>query len=236
MQFLKRGNKGPEVKELQKLLQKLGYYLQDDGDFGKITEAYVKKAQKAISVTSDGRVGETTWTALKAVLATFEANRDYSIAGLMFFDIKGIDGLYPYTPGANSGPNERGKWATKETIEKLKRIGKSIKTNFSLEVGIGDISLRNGGPYFSVISPERMVHQTHRNGDNVDFRPIRKDRKRKPVTYTSDGYDQRMTEKLILALRDEMATLIYFNDPYLTRKYTYVRACPGHGNHLHAIF
>jgi len=64
MQTLKKGSKGDEVRELQRLLREGGYLVQIDGDFGIKTEQAVKMFQKLNHLTSDGIVGAKTWAAL----------------------------------------------------------------------------------------------------------------------------------------------------------------------------
>lgn len=62
--ILERGCKGNAVKTLQKLLIDYGYDVGPDGpdgDFGKNTEAAVKKFQKAFGIGTDGVVGKKTW-------------------------------------------------------------------------------------------------------------------------------------------------------------------------------
>lgn len=61
--ILKRGSKGSEVKELQKLL-----HLYEDGIFGPLTEEAVKEFQKANGLLVDGIVGDKTWAKLKGTL------------------------------------------------------------------------------------------------------------------------------------------------------------------------
>ena len=64
---LKRGSKGDSVKELQEILDRLGYDLGKcgiDGDFGRATEKAVKAFQKNAGVGVDGIVGAATWAAL----------------------------------------------------------------------------------------------------------------------------------------------------------------------------
>ena len=56
------------MRECQEILAKLGYDLGKcgvDGDFGKCTEAAVRKYQKDQGLTIDGIVGPKTWAALK---------------------------------------------------------------------------------------------------------------------------------------------------------------------------
>lgn len=58
---LKMGSKGPDVERLQELLNKKGYQLEVDGDFGTLTRAAVKNFQRVHSLTDDGVVGPLTW-------------------------------------------------------------------------------------------------------------------------------------------------------------------------------
>ncbi|RSD28391.1 L,D-transpeptidase family protein [Mesobacillus subterraneus] len=62
---LKKGMKGAQVKELQKVLTNKGYSTKGiDGVFGPATEAAVKKFQKDKKLTADGVVGPATKKAL----------------------------------------------------------------------------------------------------------------------------------------------------------------------------
>jgi N-acetyl-anhydromuramyl-L-alanine amidase AmpD len=61
---LKKGSKGSDVKTLQTALNKFGYKLTADGDFGKLTDAAVRDFQKGHGLSADGVVGVKTWAAL----------------------------------------------------------------------------------------------------------------------------------------------------------------------------
>ena len=64
---IRRGDKNDAVRECQGILARLGYDLGRcgiDGDFGKCTEAAVRKYQKERGLTVDGIVGPKTWAAL----------------------------------------------------------------------------------------------------------------------------------------------------------------------------
>ena len=59
---------GDDVKELQTLLDKHGFPCGEiDGIFGPATDKAVKSFQKANGLTVDGKVGEKTWAALRAL-------------------------------------------------------------------------------------------------------------------------------------------------------------------------
>ena len=58
------GSQGSDVTELQKLLNKNGYKLDEDGIFGSKTQDAVKDYQKKNKLDVDGIVGTNTWGAL----------------------------------------------------------------------------------------------------------------------------------------------------------------------------
>lgn len=58
--ILKRGSKGNEVKELQILLNRVGYNLDVDGSFGPKTVVAVKDFQRKNNLVVDGIVGKNT--------------------------------------------------------------------------------------------------------------------------------------------------------------------------------
>lgn len=59
-------DRGPAVLELQNLLSAGGADLEEDGIFGQVTLAAVKKFQKKKKLAVDGVVGPKTWTVLLA--------------------------------------------------------------------------------------------------------------------------------------------------------------------------
>ena len=64
---LRRGSRGEAVKAMQAVLAGLGYDLGPcgaDGDFGKCTEAAVKRFQRDRGLETDGIVGPKTWKAI----------------------------------------------------------------------------------------------------------------------------------------------------------------------------
>jgi peptidoglycan hydrolase-like protein with peptidoglycan-binding domain/LysM repeat protein len=73
-----RGQSGPEVRDLQERLTRLGFGVQTTGVFGPTTEGVVKDFQKANGVGPTGQVGKTTLDALAR--AELQAVRDGKFA------------------------------------------------------------------------------------------------------------------------------------------------------------
>ncbi|MBP5582034.1 MAG: peptidoglycan-binding protein, partial [Ruminococcus sp.] len=66
---LRIGNKGAEVKELQSKLNKLGYGLTVDGDFGMKTHSAVLHFQNYWGLAADGVVGSATQTRIDKAIS-----------------------------------------------------------------------------------------------------------------------------------------------------------------------
>lgn len=63
--FLRRGDSGETVRQLQELLRSAGYFdAAATGFFASLTESGVKAFQRDQGLSVDGIVGETTWAAL----------------------------------------------------------------------------------------------------------------------------------------------------------------------------
>ena len=66
--LLRRGDRDEDVKALQRALRSIGYDLEIDGVFGRITLECVKSFQATHGLTRDGIVGPLTWGCLQEVL------------------------------------------------------------------------------------------------------------------------------------------------------------------------
>lgn len=73
METLSIGSSGPNVKRVQSLLKKLGYYPGNiDGVFGIATEDAVRSYQNNNGLDADGIVGEDTWKSLDFYLRGYD--------------------------------------------------------------------------------------------------------------------------------------------------------------------
>lgn len=62
---LSLGDTGPKVEDVQRALNKHGFTVTVDGDFGPNTEKQVKAFQSSRGLSADGVVGQKTWNALR---------------------------------------------------------------------------------------------------------------------------------------------------------------------------
>jgi hypothetical protein len=88
--------------------------------------------------------------------------------------------------------------------------------------GIGNISMAGGGNF--------DPHKSHKNGLQVDVRPLRKDGARVGVKYFQSGYDKEATARLIGLFQAHPAVIrVYFNDLSIPG----ILPLDGHDDHFH---
>ena len=94
--------------------------------------------------------------------------------------------------------------------------------NEQRKFGVGNISLAEGATF--------KPHRSHRNGLQVDIRPIRKDGAQAPVSYKSRDYDLAATKRLVaLIISSSMVNKVMFNDPHING----LKPLAGHDDHIH---
>ena len=131
---------------------------------------------------------------------------------------------------ASSGPGFFGyyasskRWGRSAMVYGIERAARRFKAaNPSApRLGVGDISLMNGG--------DISGHASHERGVDADFRPIRNDRREGPVTRFQSAYSRTLTQRIVALIRSEMRVhLIFFNDARVSG----VQNWPNHDNHFH---
>jgi murein endopeptidase len=135
--------------------------------------------------------------------------------------------VFEMLPSAGLGyyifsPSNR-QYGTHRTIQMLFDIARQQNWNMpNLPIGIGDISLKNGG--------NMPPHHAHRLGRNVDIRPFRKDGRKLPINIHDESYDRDMTGLLVKnLLAHRNVRRILFNDVSIHGVHFFA----GHDNHLH---
>lgn len=126
-------------------------------------------------------------------------------------------GFYDYSPASD-------RWGTPTMVHGLERIGREWARLHpgGPRMGLGDLSLRDGGPI--------PGHVSHQHGVDVDVRPVRTSGEG-PVTINQSAYSRTGTRELIdLFYANLPITLVLFNDAAVPR----VQSWPNHHNHFHA--
>ena len=206
-------NNSADVLKVQQLLNKAGAALKEDGSCGPRTIAAIKSYQKNFMSVPDGRIaaGGTTWKHLVEGKLKVKAAEP-----LVLLPQLCGGGYYSYSSADR-------QYGTAACIKALREIVAEFhKANPTVEVGIGDISMAQGG----VMSG----HASHRTGTNIDIRPLRSDKRNAPVTISDPNYSRDLTKalvKIVVAHRNVKGVL--FNDTQISGVTRYA----GHDNHLH---
>jgi penicillin-insensitive murein endopeptidase len=127
-------------------------------------------------------------------------------------------GYYVYgTPGQGAG-----QYAHPDMMTLLFFVEREWQAVDQRKFGIGNISLAGGGKF--------KPHDSHKNGLQVDVRPLRTDGARFPVNYFQAGYDKIGTARLISLFQSHPAVMkVYFNDTSIPG----VLPLKSHDNHFH---
>lgn len=221
-------NSPRDVRLVQDLLNRnTGGRLAVDGVCGPLTTDAIRGFQKGFLARPDGRVDPSglTWrhlsgdeTGSQGAAPTRGASSDGASGpadGLSLQQLASRGrGYYSY-----SAPDRQ--YGTDAMLRLVVDVG-SVLSRSGLAVGVGDISLQQGG---------RMPpHSTHQSGRNADLRPLRVDNAQGPTSIGDPTYSRASTKILVEALlADSSVKRILFNDTEIPG----VRSYTGHHNHLH---
>ena len=219
-------NRRDDVRAVQDLLndRAKATVIATDGACGPATVAAIRRFQSSFMSRPDGRVdpdGATIRRLAGHESAAPAGAAPAPAASSRFEQLpqSSQKGYYSYSSGAR-------QYGTPTMVKVLKDIGGALASE-ALEMGVGDLSLSEGG--------DLPPHKTHRDGSHVDLRPVRTDRKRQPVTISQNEYDAQATLRLVelLAGRSEVRSIL-FNDATMKGLGGKVQPWAGHDNHLHA--
>lgn len=217
-------NQAADVRVVQDLLNRAtGSHLAVDGDCGPQTREAITEFQKGFLAKPDGRVDPGGLTMRKLVSSAREkagaprsdpATASGPADGLRLQQLSGSGGWYSY-----SKPERQ--YGSDGLIQVLLAVAAAMAKS-GLEVGIGDLSLEQGG--------EMPPHTSHRTGKNADLRPVRADNGHSPTNINDSSYSRDSTRVLVEAIQAQSGvTQILFNDSEIAG----VRKFAGHDNHLH---
>ena len=136
----------------------------------------------------------------------------------------GFIGLPAAGPGFYSTTTSGRRWGTPRLIYAMERIGLTLEREGRQRMGVGDVSLMNGGDIDG--------HVSHEKGVDVDVRLARRGPEG-PGTIYDAAYDREGTRRLlVLFRREQRVQYIFFHDP------TAIAAglstpWPNHANHFH---
>lgn len=220
-------NRREDVRTVQELLndRAKATVLATDGSCGPATVAAIRKFQSSFMPRPDGRVdpdGATIRRLTGHDSAESTGAPQAPAASSRFEQLPQSNpkGYYTYAKAAR-------QYGTPTLVNVLKGVGVALASE-GLEMGVGDLSLSEGG--------DLPPHKTHRDGNHVDLRPIRADRKPQPVTISQkQEYDAQATLRLVelLAGRSEVRSIL-FNDSTMKGLAGKLQPWSGHDNHLHA--
>ncbi|AKU23993.1 penicillin-insensitive murein endopeptidase [Massilia sp. MB5] len=131
-------------------------------------------------------------------------------------------GYYVY--GKLYGKPDKGayQYAHPVMMTAILRVGLEWQAIDKRRFGVGNISLPDGRKHAD--------HKSHRDGLQVDIRPLRKDGNELPVTWMDSQYDQAATAKLIELFRAfAPVTHVFFNGHGIP----FVEPLKHHDDHFH---
>lgn len=133
---------------------------------------------------------------------------------------QGCEGGGYYTYGTPSGG--RFQYAHPQTITLIHKLAFDWSALDGRPFGVGNISLAAG--------PANTEHHSHKDGLQIDIRPLRKDGRKQACTIFDPQYDREATARLIaLFFRNPLIQGILFNDNAIPR----VSRWDQHDDHFH---
>jgi len=229
---VKKGSSGGVVQALQQKLVSKNFLSQTDmntgiGIFGNKTQAALIQFQlKNEELEPNGVLSDETYRLLfktPAPVTPIPTNlNNTNIDTVLPIDGEGYT-TYKREPGGAD------QFGTAMTVNRIMDLGRKwFLLHPEVFLQFGDISRKGGGAF--------PPHASHKNGRDVDVRPIRKDNRMDPVSVGEVAYDKVRTEEFVKLVRSRYPGVsIFFNDASLIAKDLTAHA-KRHENHLHIRF
>lgn len=228
--LIKKGDKSDAVRKIRGLLIMLGYQEVDSRyDFNSYLTEAIKRFQQEHNLTPiDGVVGDDTYKQMQVHgldIVPFDLIPSNGTNKRVNTVLQVSNGITVYNR-EKEGADQIG---TASTIDAVYTLGEKWLKKYPQHpsIQIGDISRKHGGYFYP--------HGTHRNGTDIDMRPMRKDGQMLPTNISQEIYSRDTTRELIQQmLFVEADSIIYFNDEVLIKEFLgKVKKVSGHHNHLH---
>lgn len=238
-----QSNEGTFVRELQKDLVKLGYWISSptsnygmlvDGVFGNNVKGGVCTFQKEHKLAIDGYVGQNTAKKIKECIKSSNFTRPGFATtnyGKFYQLLPSKEKHYSrYLASYDEDQIMKDCWGTKKTLKVIVDTAKSWNEDGKSILKIGDISLYAGGNF--------PPHGSHKDGKGVDIKSEREiyDQSgpdKEFVDIRSDKFKKEEALELCNKLVQKGAKRILFNCAYVIDKCTEVTACKNHHHHMH---
>jgi peptidoglycan hydrolase-like protein with peptidoglycan-binding domain len=229
-QGVQQGAKGNVVEGLQDRLVSVGLMTiaqvnSGRGLFGPQTNSALKAFQVQHGIEAKGVLDDETYKALLlAAPAAIPKTLSTSTSVDAVLPSSGI-GYTTY----NREPGGADQFGRAKTIRNIQALGELWSNKHPGQVvAVGDISRKGGGPF--------PPHATHKDGLDVDFRPLTNNGANEPTNTGAANFSHEKTRELILLIRENFdVEVVFFNDR-LTIKEGITRQAKGHDNHLHVRF
>lgn len=228
---VKLTSRGNVVRGLQDRLVAVGAMtvaevMSGPGVFGPRTDAALKAFQRNNGIEPSGVLTDQTYQSLLLAAPAAVPKTD-------LLDSNSVETVLPEQgigyATFNREPGGRDQVGRAATIRAIQQLGEAWSERHpTIRIGVGDISRRGGGPF--------PPHATHRDGRDVDIRPLTNNGRNEPTNIDAANFSHALTRELILLTRETFnPQVIFFNDP-LTIQEGLTRRAQGHDNHLHVRF
>jgi hypothetical protein len=228
---VKKGSGGGVVKVLQQKLVSRKFLTQAEmntgvGVFGGKTQVALIQFQIKNKLEPNGVLSDETFRVLfktpAPIVPVFTNLGNPEINTVL--PVNG-EGFTTY----NREPNGADQYGTALVINAIVALAREwFLLHPEILLQFGDISRKGGGEFEG--------HSSHKNGREVDVRPLRRDNRLDPVSVGEIAYDSIRTEELVkLILSRHPKATIFFNDQRLINK-KLTKQAAGHHNHLHIRF
>lgn len=228
---VKLGSRGDVVRGLQDRLVALGSMtvaevMSGPGVFGPRTDAALKALQRNHGIEPTGVLTDETYQALLLAAPAAVPKTDL-LDGTSVETVLPEKGIGYVT--FNREPGGRDQVGRASTVRTIERLGEAWASKHpTVQIAIGDISRRGGGPF--------PPHKSHKDGCDVDIRPLTNNGHNEPTHIKATNYSHARTRELVLLIREKFdPAAMFFNDPLMIKE-GLTRHLGGHDNHLHVRF